>query len=44
MERPEFAVSVRNRRKPTKRLIGIPATEAVINHGLELIQIQLTEG
>ena len=44
MERPEFAVSGRNKRRPTKRLIGIPATEAVINHGLELIQIQLTEG
>lgn len=44
MERPEFAVSGRNKRRPTKRLIGIPATESVINHGLELIQIQLSEG
>lgn len=44
MERPEFAVSVRNKRKVNKRLIGIPATESVINHGLELIQIQLSDG
>lgn len=44
MERPDFAVSIRNKKKTTKRLIGIPATEAVINHGLELIQNQLEEG
>jgi hypothetical protein len=44
MERPEFAVSGRNKRRPTKRLIGIPSTESVIGHGLELIKIQLTEG
>lgn len=44
MERPEFATSNRNKKRTTKRLIGIPATESVINHGLELIQIQLSEG
>ena len=37
MSRPEYAVSIRAKKKPTKRLIGIPSTEAVIKHGLELI-------
>lgn len=43
MARPEFAVTTRARKQPSKRLIGIPATESVINHGLELIQIYLSE-
>ena len=37
MSRPEYAVSVRAKKKTTKRLIGIPGTEPVIKHGLELI-------
>jgi hypothetical protein len=36
MKRPEFAVS-NKARKITKKLIGLPGTEAVIKHGLELI-------
>lgn len=38
MSRPDYAVSTRNKKKPNKRLIGVPSTEAVIKHGLELIQ------
>lgn len=37
MARPEYATTYKNRTKSTKRLIGLPATEAVIKHGLELI-------
>ena len=37
MSRPEYAVSTKNKRRPNKRLIGVPGTEAVIKHGLELI-------
>ncbi len=37
MKRPEFAVSTRAQKQVTKRLIGVPATEAVIKHGLELV-------
>jgi len=37
MTRPDFAVSSSIRRAPTKRLIGIPSTESVIKHGLELV-------
>ena len=37
MSRPEYAVSVKVKKRPTKRLIGVPGTEAVIKHGLELI-------
>lgn len=38
MSRPEFAVSNKLKtRTVNKKLIGIPATEAVIKHGLELI-------
>jgi hypothetical protein len=38
MSRPEFAVSQKARvTKSQKRLIGLPATEAVIKHGLDLI-------
>jgi len=43
MSRPEYAVSVRSRKKVTKRLIGIPSTEAVIKHGLELISSFLSD-
>ena len=38
MTRPEFAVAQKTRyNKSAKRLIGLPATEAVIRHGLDLI-------
>lgn len=43
MSRPEYAVSVKNRKKITKRLIGVPSTEAVIKHGLELISAFLSD-
>lgn len=43
MSRPEYAVSIRAKKKPTKRLIGIPSTEAVIKHGLELISSFLSD-
>ena len=43
MSRPEYAVSIRAKKKPTKRLIGIPGTEAVIKHGLELISSFLSD-
>lgn len=37
MSRPEYAVSIKVKKRPTKRLIGVPGTESVIKHGLELI-------
>lgn len=37
MARPEYATTIKNRSRSTKKLIGLPATEAVIKHGLELI-------
>lgn len=43
MARPEFAVSNRVARKPGKQLIGLPATEAVIKHGLELIEMYIED-
>ena len=43
MSRPEYAVSQKNRKKITKRLIGVPGTEAVIKHGLELISAFLSD-
>lgn len=43
MARPEFAVSNRARRTTTKNLIGLPATEAVIKHGLELIEMYIED-
>ena len=43
MSRPEYAVSIKNRKKITKRLIGVPSTEAVIKHGLELISAFLSD-
>lgn len=35
MKRPDFAVT--GKKNPTKQLVGVPSTEAVINHGLELV-------
>lgn len=44
MQRPEFAVSNKLRNaKTTKKLIGLPATEAVITHGLELIETYIED-
>ena len=43
MARPEYATTVKNRMKSAKRLIGLPATEAVIKHGLELIGMYVNE-
>lgn len=38
MGRPEFAMSTKIKKMgAVKKLIGIPATEAVIKHGLELV-------
>lgn len=37
MTRPDFAISQKARTRSQKRLIGLPATEAVIRHGLDLI-------
>ena len=39
MSRPEFATTAKfkSRNNKGKHLIGLPATEAVITHGLELI-------
>ena len=36
MARPKFAIT--GPRRPNKQLIGLPATEAAIQHGLELVQ------
>ena len=35
MARPQFAIT--GPRKPGKQLIGVPSTDAVIQHGLELV-------
>lgn len=44
MARPEFAVSGKTRKSHvTKRLIGLPATEAVIRHGLDLIGMYIND-
>ena len=37
MKRPEYAISTKARKVVTKKLIGVPSTEAVIKHGLELV-------
>ena len=38
MERPDFAITTKTRMsRNKKKLIGLPATEAVIRHGLDLI-------
>lgn len=36
MSRPKFAITSGTKR-PGKQLIGLPTTEAVIQHGLELV-------
>lgn len=43
LERPQYAVSVKNKRAGNKKLLGVPGTEAVIKHGLELIQNFLSD-
>lgn len=43
MARPEYATTAKNRANAGKRLIGLPATESVIKHGLELIGIFINE-
>jgi hypothetical protein len=44
MSRPEFAVSSKTRSNQSrKKLIGLPATEAVIKHGLELISMYVDD-
>ena len=44
MSRPEFAVSQKTRAsRSSKRLIGLPATEAVIRHGLDLIGMYIND-
>ena len=44
MTRPEFAVSQKTRySKSSKRLIGLPATESVIRHGLDLISMYIND-
>ena len=44
MTRPEFAVAQKTRyNKSAKRLIGLPATESVIRHGLDLIGMYIND-
>ena len=43
MKTPEFAVSKRPGKQVTKRLIGVYPSDAVINHGLELISAFLED-
>lgn len=43
MTRPEYATTAKNRMNSAKKLIGLPATEAVIKHGLELIGMYINE-
>jgi len=44
MSRPEFAITNKTKRiRKKKELIGIPATEAVIKHGLELINMYIAD-
>ena len=44
MARPEFAVSGNTRKsRVSKRLIGLPATEAVIKHGLDLVGMYIND-
>ena len=44
MTRPDFAVSQKGRMgRAQKRLIGLPATEAVIRHGLDLIGMYVND-
>lgn len=44
MERPEFAIATKTRMsRNKKKLIGLPTTEAVIKHGLELISMYIED-
>lgn len=44
MARPEFAITQKGRVSRTqKKLIGLPATEAVIRHGLDLIGMYIND-
>lgn len=44
MERPEFAIAAKTRMsRNKKKLIGLPTTEAVIKHGLELISMYIED-
>lgn len=44
MERPDFAITAKTRlSRNKKKLIGLPATEAVIKHGLELISMYIED-
>lgn len=44
MERPDFAITTKTRMsRNKKKLIGLPATEAVIKHGLELISMYVED-
>ena len=44
MERPDFAITAKTRlSKNKKKLVGLPATEAVIKHGLELISMYIED-
>ena len=43
LDRPQYAVSVKNKKASNKRLLGVPGTESVIKHGLELIQNFLSD-
>lgn len=44
MERPDFAITAKTRLSKTKKkLVGLPATEAVIKHGLELISMYIED-
>ena len=44
MERPDFAITAKTRlSRNKKKLVGLPATEAVIKHGLELISMYIED-
>ena len=43
MDRPEYAMTKKNKLNKTKRLLGVSSTEPVIKHGLELIQNFLSD-
>lgn len=43
MARPDYAIINKNKGRMQKKLIGLPATVAVINHGLELISMYIND-
>lgn len=43
MARPEYATASKIKNRSAKRLIGLPATEAVIKHGLELVGLYIND-